>query len=113
MRPRTTPAGICCRFCSSSCWRSGDADDSGEAGGERRALGAPTSTLQTQFVDVREDRMVIYGMAEPHVREYVYRLKATNAGSFLVPAAYAESMYDNAVYARSGGNTLLTVVNPQ
>ena len=36
-------------------------------------------------------------------REFVYRIRATNAGTLLVPPAYAESLYDRDVQARSAG----------
>ena len=54
--------------------------------------------------------MVIYGTATPDVREFVYRIKATNAGKFQVSPAYAESMYDRAVQAQAPGGAVLTVV---
>jgi uncharacterized protein YfaS (alpha-2-macroglobulin family) len=53
------------------------------------------------FADLREDRVVIYGSATDGVQEYSYRIKATNAGSFIVPAAFGMSMYDSQVRARS------------
>ena len=54
--------------------------------------------------------MVIYGTATPDVREFVYRIKASNAGRFQVPPAYAEAMYDRAIQARAPGGAVLTVV---
>jgi uncharacterized protein YfaS (alpha-2-macroglobulin family) len=53
------------------------------------------------FADLREDRVVVYGRVTDQVQELSYRIKATNAGSFIVPAAYGESMYDRKVRARS------------
>jgi uncharacterized protein YfaS (alpha-2-macroglobulin family) len=53
------------------------------------------------FADLREDRVVLYGRAINQVQEFSYRIKATNAGSFIVPAAYGQSMYDYKVRARS------------
>jgi uncharacterized protein YfaS (alpha-2-macroglobulin family) len=55
---------------------------------------------QPDYVDVREDRVVLYGSAETGVQEYVYRIKATNRGSFSVPPPFGESMYDRTVEAR-------------
>ena len=40
------------------------------------------------------------------MREFVYRIKATNAGTYIVPPAYGESMYDRTVQARSLGSKL-------
>jgi len=53
------------------------------------------------YVDVREDRMVIYGGAGTDAREFVYKIRATNSGTFTVPPVFAESMYDRTVQARS------------
>jgi uncharacterized protein YfaS (alpha-2-macroglobulin family) len=67
------------------------------------------STWKPDYADLREDRVVIYGVATPDVREFVYRIKATNAGRFVVPPAYGESMYDRRVQAQSPGGAILTV----
>jgi uncharacterized protein YfaS (alpha-2-macroglobulin family) len=76
----------------------------------RSPIGLPSSTWAPDYADIREDRVVIYGQATADVREFVYRIKATNAGSFIVPPAYGESLYDRTVQARSLGGTTLTVV---
>jgi uncharacterized protein YfaS (alpha-2-macroglobulin family) len=36
-------------------------------------------------------------------QEFVYRIKATNTGTFTVPPAYGESMYERSVRGRSLG----------
>ncbi|TPG04688.1 alpha-2-macroglobulin family protein [Rhodanobacter glycinis] len=77
----------------------------------RSPIGLSTSTWQPDYADIREDRVVIYGTATPDVREFVYRIKASNAGTFIVPPAYGESMYDRSVQARSPGGGTLTVVS--
>jgi uncharacterized protein YfaS (alpha-2-macroglobulin family) len=60
------------------------------------------------YANAREDRVVFYGTASGDVSEITYRIKATNSGTFVVPPAYAESMYVRALQARSaGGQTLL------
>ena len=56
---------------------------------------------QPVFADVREDRVVLYGGLTKNVAEYRYRIRATNAGTFLVPPSYAESMYDRTLRARA------------
>jgi uncharacterized protein YfaS (alpha-2-macroglobulin family) len=35
------------------------------------------------------------------VAEYRYRIRATNVGTFIVPPAYGESLYERDVQARS------------
>jgi len=101
---------------------SDNSSDSGQSGGDvsnaasmapawRSTIGLPQSNWQLDYADVREDRVVIYGTATPDVHEFVYRIRATNAGKFAVPPAYAESMYDRTVQARSAGGATLTVVD--
>ncbi len=52
-------------------------------------------------VDVREDRVVIYGTAYRAVREFIYRIKAVNRGTYVVPGTQAESMYQPQIQARA------------
>ena len=54
-----------------------------------------------QYADVREERVVLYGTVNANVSEYRYRIRATNVGTFVVPPAYGESMYERDVQARS------------
>jgi uncharacterized repeat protein (TIGR01451 family) len=94
---------------------SDDGSDTSANGGgsaQSSSYGRPGSTWQPEFVDVREDRVVIYGYADTRVQEFVYRIKASNAGRFAVPPAYGESMYNRSVQARSAGGAVLTVVRP-
>jgi len=70
------------------------------------------STWEPTYTDVREDRVVIYGTASLDVQEFIYRIKASSAGKFVVPAAYGESMYDRRIQARAAGGDILTVVQP-
>ncbi len=53
------------------------------------------------YVDVREDRVVFFGLFDPSMREFVYRIRATNQGEYVVPPVFAESMYKRKV--RSNG----------
>lgn len=94
-----------------------DVDEGGDsevqAAAWRSPIGLSSSTWQPEYADIREDRVVIYGTATPDVREFVYRIKASNAGTFRVPPAYAESMYDRSVQARSpGGGSLVVSKQP-
>ncbi|PKB89759.1 hypothetical protein A8A01_11930 [Ewingella americana] len=54
--------------------------------------------------------MVIYGSASTDVQEFVYQIKATNTGSFLIPPAYGEAMYNREVQALSVSDQKLVVV---
>jgi uncharacterized protein YfaS (alpha-2-macroglobulin family) len=53
------------------------------------------------FADVREDRVVIYASASNSVQTYTYRIRATNAGEFMVPPAWAQGLYERERQARS------------
>jgi alpha-2-macroglobulin len=63
------------------------------------------------FSDPREDRVVFYGAVLDNVQEVDYRIKATNVGSYEVPPAYGEAMYDRNVVARSAAGRI-EVVRP-
>ncbi|HET9268685.1 MAG TPA: alpha-2-macroglobulin family protein, partial [Vicinamibacterales bacterium] len=62
-------------------------------------------------IDVREDRIILYGDAGRTVQTFVYRVRASNAGTFQVPPAFAEGMYNRTVVGLSKGATL-EVVKP-
>ncbi len=59
-----------------------------------------------EFADVREDRVVLYGTVDTNMSEFVYRIRATNAGTFIVPPAYGESMYERNIQARSAAGKI-------
>ena len=62
-------------------------------------------------VDVREDRLVLYGTFGTDLTEFRYRLIPVAAGNFTAPPAYAEAMYDRFVRAVTPAGTL-SVVRP-
>jgi uncharacterized protein YfaS (alpha-2-macroglobulin family) len=76
---------------------------SGEAGGYASPIASALSTWRADYTDIREDRVVIYGTVGPEAKEFVYRIKATNRGKYVIPSAYAESMYNRAIRARTTG----------
>jgi len=110
-RPPATPA----RARVVSLRRSGnETEDEGE--GEARAgsaqaeeaasawtptFGEAVGSWSPDYAEVREDRVNVYGLADASAREFVYRVKATAAGSFALPPAYGEGLYDRAVRAWS------------
>ena len=59
-----------------------------------------------EYADMREDRVVFHVSANRDVQQIVYRIKATNVGTFNVPPAYGEAMYDRSVQARSAAGRL-------
>ena len=79
-----------------------------EAGGDR--LGG-RGNWASEYLDVREDRVVLYGSVGSEMSEYSYRAKAVAAGTFVVPPAYAEALYEREVKARAPASSL-TVQRP-
>lgn len=57
-------------------------------------------------IDVREDRVVVYGNFVGRMTEIRYQVKVVSAGSFTAPAAFASSMYDRDVHARTAPGRL-------
>jgi uncharacterized protein YfaS (alpha-2-macroglobulin family) len=95
-----------------------DDDEYADGGDDAQAqwtspLGLDSSSWHADHADVREDRVVIYGSVSSDVREFVYRIRATNAGSFRIPPAYASAMYRPSVQAESPAAGVLTVVRPK
>lgn len=91
-----------------------DADDAGDGDSAPPVptLALPGSTLYTEHVEQREDRIVLYASAGPTMSEFLYKIRPSNPGTFNVPPAYAESMYERQIYAQAGpGGTL--VVRPK
>lgn len=63
------------------------------------------------YADLREDRVVAYGNVGTDIQELTYRIKATNVGTFTVPPAYGEAMYDRSIQAQSVAGSI-TVTAP-
>ncbi|MDP3176649.1 MAG: hypothetical protein Q8M76_02015, partial [Spirochaetaceae bacterium] len=61
---------------------------------EEGSPGAQGGTLKPRFVERREDRVLVFCEVSDTLQEYVYAIKATSAGDFAIPPAFAESMYD-------------------
>ena len=84
----------------------GDAREQNESRKWRAPIGVQRSTWQPDYADLREDRVVLYGVVSKDIKEFAYRIKATNTGTFVVPPAYGESMYDRSLQARSLGGKI-------
>ena len=76
-----------------------------------KSLRENQSGWKPQYVDSREDRMIVFGSVGSSVQEFVYRIKAINVGDYIVPPTFGESMYDRSVMARSLGGSI-SVVKP-
>lgn len=53
--------------------------------------------VSQNYIDKREDRLIIYTSASQQMQEFKYKLKATHKGRLTVPPLFAESMYDRSV----------------
>ncbi len=51
------------------------------------------------YVDIREDRIVVFGSVNSSLNSYTYQARAINKGSFTVPPLFAEALYDKSVWA--------------
>ncbi|MDR0320602.1 MAG: alpha-2-macroglobulin family protein [Treponema sp.] len=60
---------------------------------------AERTTSVADYVDIREDRIVIYGTINNRASSFSYRARAINAGSFTTPPTFAEALYDKSVWA--------------
>ncbi|NMP28447.1 alpha-2-macroglobulin family protein [Rahnella sp. SAP-1] len=89
---------------------SDDNSDADASASWQSPLAVSGSTWAADYSDIREDRVVIYGSATSNVQEFVYQIKATNTGSFIIPPAYGEAMYDREVQALSVSDQKLVVV---
>lgn len=66
---------------------------------------------QPEYTDIRDDRVILYGTLSRDVGTFIYRVRATNAGTFFVPAPFAEGMYNRKLQGRGTGSKL-EVVKP-
>jgi len=65
---------------------------------------------EPDYVDIREDRVVIYGTVTDEVKSFTYKTKAINSGTFIVPPMFAESMYNKDIRALSVYKPI--IINP-
>lgn len=68
-----------------------------------------SGTLETDYVEPREDRVLIFCTAESSVRELTYTIRPTSKGKFAVPPVFAESMYDKSVWTQHPSEGFITV----
>jgi uncharacterized protein YfaS (alpha-2-macroglobulin family) len=81
-----------------------DGEDSSGLPAWRRRIGgagAASWSWNIEYADVREDRVIFFGDIGSTITELTYKARATNVGSFVVPAAYGEAMYERKVTGRS------------
>jgi uncharacterized protein YfaS (alpha-2-macroglobulin family) len=78
----------------------------------RSRLATGKSTWMTEYTDVREDRVILFGHLTRDVSTFIYRVKATAAGTFTLPPPFGEGMYDRTLAAQ-GLATSITVEKPE
>jgi uncharacterized protein YfaS (alpha-2-macroglobulin family) len=62
---------------------------------------------QADHLDLRDDRLEVFGELEKaEIRQIVYAVRAVTAGTFQLPTADAEAMYDPRNWARVRGGTV-------
>ncbi len=61
---------------------------------------------RSDYVDIREDRVVFYAGFSNSMTELRYRVKATAAGTFVIPSASAASMYDPDIQSHTAASTM-------
>ncbi|RKG58727.1 hypothetical protein D7X30_14090 [Corallococcus sp. AB011P] len=65
------------------------------------------SLWAADYVNVRDDRMEAFGALQAHeTKKLVYAVRAVTAGSFTLPSAEAEAMYDSSLWARDAAGTV-------
>jgi len=96
-------------------YREGEEEGEGEVrgGGWTVPFGNSPTSWWVQYADMREDRIVLYGTLETATHEFVYKIRATNVGTYKLPLAYAEGLYRRDVRASSLPGKTLTVVAPE
>lgn len=69
-------------------------------------IGEAGNSWLPEYADIRDDRVVLYGMVNRDVGTFVYRVRATNAGKFTIPATFMEGMYNRQLQAQGKASTL-------
>jgi uncharacterized protein YfaS (alpha-2-macroglobulin family) len=62
---------------------------------------------ELDYVDVREDRVLLYGPIDNSVSTYTYTARVVSRGEFVVPPVYAQSMYDPVYRGNSEGGKIV------
>jgi len=75
-------------------------------------LAGPGTNWAAEYVDRRDDRVILYGDATRETATYVYKVRATNEGAFQSPPAFAEGMYNRQITGVSQASRL-EIVRPR
>ena len=66
-------------------------------------------SLPVDYLDIRDDRLLLFTEATSEEREFFYGLRAVTAGDFVLPPVKAEAMYDPAVRSIRGEGRIRVV----
>jgi uncharacterized protein YfaS (alpha-2-macroglobulin family) len=65
------------------------------------------SLWTADYVNIRDDRMEVFGsLAAGESKKVIYAVRAVTAGSFTLPSAEVEAMYDPRLWARESAGTV-------
>ena len=53
-----------------------------------------------EYVDAREDRVLVFSSLSSEAKTFEYKIKAINKGTYKVPPIFAESMYDRSIQTK-------------
>ena len=67
--------------------------------------------LPIAYLDIRDDRLLLFTQAEPGERAFFYTLRAVTQGRFVLPPVKAEAMYDPAVRSIRGAGEIRVVAS--
>ncbi|WP_446718904.1 alpha-2-macroglobulin family protein [Gilliamella sp. ESL0250] len=71
-------------------------------------------TCYPEYTDVREDRVIIYGSTyNDKIQKFTYQIKATNVGTYSIPPAFGEAMYDRDIQAVSTSGQKISIISQQ
>ncbi|MDX8128435.1 MG2 domain-containing protein [Methylomonas sp. OY6] len=74
---------------------------------ERKSLPIDKKPLwQPDYIDVQEDRLVMFGALDGGEKYFEFRLKPLNSGTYKVPPVFAEGMYDSEILFRGLGDVV-------
>ncbi|MFT5543887.1 MAG: hypothetical protein ACI97K_001386 [Glaciecola sp.] len=79
----------------------------------RKSIDRKVGRWQSDYIDIREDRIVFYGSISKRVSEISYKVKVTAAGTFVVPPSFAEAMYDRGINGYSAASSIHVMANEQ
>lgn len=72
----------------------------------RESVPRDNNGWRSDYVDIREDRVVFYAGFSNRLTELRYKVKATAAGTFIVPSASAASMYDPDILSHTAASKI-------